>query len=132
MTHVGSELERLLEIPGDRHAQAIAAERLAEVATGLTPCDRRLQVEVVGRDDCRSEHSPDGAEGTGEANGEGCGGYWKRGRYCLLASSISSSSACVCSRSSCDCVVGSSRNACSAALRSPESAALTTCCWKLT
>ena len=42
------------------------------------------------------------------------------GRCGALASSISSSIACVCSRSSRPCSVGSSRNACSAAWRCPS------------
>ena len=78
--HAGSQVERLLEVIRQRHAEAVAAERLAEIAAGFAPRDRRPQVEVVGRDDGGSEHSPDGAEGTGEADGEGRGGYWKRGR----------------------------------------------------
>jgi hypothetical protein len=51
-----------------------------------------------------------------------------RGNHRAFASSISSSSAPVCSRSSRACMLGSRRNACSAASRSPLKAAFTTCC----
>ena len=57
----------------DRDADALAAERLADVAAELAPRDGRLQDEVVRRDDGRDELAADRAEGPRETDFEWLG-----------------------------------------------------------
>ena len=67
--HVGRAVERRLDVALERDSERVAAERLADVAAGLAPRDRRLQAQIVGRRDRRHELAPDGAEGAGNADG---------------------------------------------------------------
>ena len=57
----------------DRDADALAAERLADVAAGLSPRDGRLQDEIVRRDDGRDELAADRAESPRETDVEWLG-----------------------------------------------------------
>jgi hypothetical protein len=71
--HVRAAIERCLDVAHDRYSESIAAKGLADVATDLASCDRRLQAQVIGRRDRRDQLASDRAEGAGHADGEGCG-----------------------------------------------------------
>ena len=69
--HVGRAVEGALEIALERNAKVAGAERLAGVAAGLAPRDRRMQREITRRGNRGHEHAPDAAERTGDTDGEG-------------------------------------------------------------
>ena len=72
----GPQVECALDVVGDRDADALAAERLADVAAELAPRDGRLQDEIVRRDDGRDELAADRAEGPRETDVEWLGRRW--------------------------------------------------------
>jgi hypothetical protein len=70
---VRPQVECGLDVVGDRDADALAAERLADVAAELAPRDGRLQHEIVRRDDGRDELAADRAERPRETDVEWLG-----------------------------------------------------------
>jgi hypothetical protein len=72
--HVRAAVERLRQVGLQGHAERRAAQGLADVAAGLAARDRRVQAQVVRRDDARDELAADGAEGARDADREGVAG----------------------------------------------------------
>ena len=70
--HVRATVERLLDVGLDGDAEALAAQRLADVAAESRGAPPPTAASGRRRRDGRHEPAPDGAERARDADGEGC------------------------------------------------------------